>query len=168
MTVDLSLSAPYAYEAVYTLLQAAGQAQSPVVPVELGEILNYEPATIVLVNSIERHTIDIETLGTYSQIESYSITGYTSYYQGNTDVAGVTTQTWNVYQSVVMQTIVNNRGQGGVPVLNIPDGTPSPFQVLPEYARFQIGPGVFRNGQQGGIHGVIEWSFACKAYITLQ
>lgn len=166
MPQDLISSAPGVYTALYNLLTAAGAAQNPAVPVFGFELTEWEPGTYVIVNGIENHKFDPESMGTFSQLENYDITGVATVFTGSsvTDDPTVTTdilsQTYAAFQSVVMTPIMSNRM---MPILGTTG--PTPYQMLPGDARYTGTVGNLAGGP-GGWVGTLEWSYHFSAYLT--
>lgn len=191
----LTSSAPGIYSALWSLVQKAAAAQgssAPAVGALLAsapladfaaagassarkgsyvgafpfELFGYQPGSYVIVGAIENHEFEWETIGAFSQIERYDITGLASVFTGdspaqNPAVATNTLQTtYDLFQSVVLGPAMSNRT---APIL----GTigPSPYLMLPGHARYSAGPGNLGGGE-GGWWGQIEWSLHFEALIT--
>ncbi len=157
-----------AFNALYDLLVAAGNAQSPKIPVFHSEVLTGQDTQggYVLLRGIENHRYELAALGSYAHCESYEICGCAAYYQGGPDpvsmVEQVLAQAWAIYQEVVMATVVANRGApSGNPVL----GPSAPTQltyVLPVSADYTGGP-----SGEAGFAGEVEFRYEIKARITV-
>lgn len=168
MTQDLILSAPGVYIAMLGLIQTAGAAQDPVISVYGFEVGASEPDDYIEVLGFKDHHIKPETIGTFSQIEEYSITGRTTVFTGASPVDDpnvgieILQQTYDIFQAVVMTPLMSNRNE---PIL----GTlgPSPYLMLPESAEYDAGVGTIGDGP-GGWAGWLDWSFHFEAYLTPQ
>ncbi len=162
----LTSSAPAAYAALSNLLDTACTAAG--VPFFTSEILQNQPPAYIFLEALDNHSFTIEGME-YTYTESYDITGSCRYVAG--DVGGNTyinimNETYTLFTTIVMQTVVENRGGNGVAVLGI-TSYPSPFEIKAGFARYQAIPGNFGGGQAGW-QGVLDWSFSLRAYIAPQ
>jgi len=165
---SLTSTVPGAFNALYNLLVAAGNAQNPKIPVFHSEVLAGQLTQngYVLLRGVQNHRLDLAALGSYAHYECYEICGCVDYYQGGPDplsmVEQVLDQTWAIYQEVVMSTVVANRGAaGGAPVL----GSSAPTQltyVLPICAEYTGAP-----SGDAGFAGQVEFRYEIKARITV-
>lgn len=165
MTTDLLSSAPAAYSALLGLVQTAAAALSPPVAVIQFELEEYVPGSYVLLTGIENHRFEWEALGSFLQKETYSLSGRCSVYVGDspnspssTVPTDVMTATYTLFQAAVMTPVITNHG---VPILGV-DSVPAPYMLLPEFARYNSGPGFLRGGQAGW-YGEIAWSYSLSA-----
>lgn len=166
MPQDLVSSVPGVYEALLTLVEAAGAAQKPapvnVFPFELG---TYEPGSYVTVEGVENHEFEWETIGVFSQIEHYDLVGKATVFTGDTVTSGtvatdVLMQTYGLFQACVMTPVMSNRT---MPLLGTTG--PSPYLMLPGYARYSGEPG-FVDGKPAGWVGMLQWCFHFDAFLT--
>lgn len=155
-------TAPLAFNTVYSLLEAAGAAQSPAVPVYHSELLQREPATYVLLKSIEGHRWEWSSLGSFAFEEDYDIVGYATYLQGNVDPQTVLTDTYGVFQNVVQATIIQNRQ----PPISAACQNAGVLEIIPGYSRYSAEPGSFGGGV-GGFLGKVEFSYHVRARVTV-
>jgi hypothetical protein len=166
MTQDLVSSAPGIYTAFLGLAQTAGAVQTPAVAVFAFELGQYEPGSYLTVHAIENHEWSPETIGTFSQTEGYDIVGCATVFSGdspNTNPSVATTvlsQTYSLFQACVMTPVMSNRT---MPILGTTG--PSPYQMLPGFARYTGGLGNI-GGSPAGWAGVLEFSFHFDAYIS--
>lgn len=166
MSQDLVLSAPLIYNALFALLQETGQEQTPPIDVFPFEVGQYEPGTYVMVTAIENHSIEWETLGYFSQIERYDITGKTSVFTGSSPSAldsspatDTITAAYAAHYAMVMTPLITNRSE---PILGV---TPSPYIMIPTRAEYSSGPGEIGDGP-GGWEGTVDWTFHFETYLT--
>jgi hypothetical protein len=166
MSEDLVLTAPLIWNAVFSTITNIGLAQNPVIPVFPYEIGQYEPGTYVIVKDIENLKVAPETLGYFSMIESYDITGYVSVFTGSSpsefDTSPATstlTNCFNAFYTMVMTPMMSNRSMPMFGVLP----TPNNF-YLNEFT-YTAGPGSIAGGAAGW-EGTLEWSFHYEAFIT--
>ena len=166
MTQDLVSSAPGVYSAFLALVQNAAAVQNPAPAVFAFELGEYEPGSYVTVHAIENHEWAPETIGTFSQTEGYDIVGCATVYSGDSPATNpsvattVLNQTYSLFQSCVMTPVMSNRT---MPILGTTG--PSPYQMLPGYARYTASPASM-GGNPAGWAGVLEFSFHFDAYIT--
>lgn len=167
MTQDLVSTAPGIFAALLGLVQTAAAAQNPAVSVFAFEVGQYEPATYTTVHALENQTWDWAYLGAFTQYEEYDIAGCTAVYSGdspNTNPAVASTvlsQTYNLFQAVVMTPVMSNRT---IPILGGPSNV---IEMTPNYSRYMAGPGNMGD-TQAGWSGEIEWSFHFRANVTPQ
>lgn len=162
---NVTSTAPAVYAAFYNLVSAAAAAQTPAVPVLVGDLEQYEPATFVLITGLENHIYTTEALNYSAFLEEYDICGIVSVVQGDVDPVTVNAATYAVYQSVVMATVVANAGMAGSGVLGVPAASGGPNSIVPGYARYTATPGNFGGGQ-AGFQGTITWSYRVQGYLT--
>jgi hypothetical protein len=163
---NLTSTQPAAFDALLSLLTAAGATQSPVIPVFDTELVQYEPTAYVLLKGYDAHNFfRSAALGSFAFEETFSLQGCVTYFQGNIDPKTVRDKTWSIFQNVVMTTVVTNRGApAGNPVLGVSAPTELEW-VIPEYARYTSSPGSM-NGVEEGFQGSIDFSFQVFARIT--
>ena len=161
---NLTSTVPFAFNALYNLMNTAGLAQNPPVTVLNQEVVQYEPGSYVLLEGVENHLFNIAALGSYAHEEVYDIHGIATYLQGDVDPATVITKTWAIYQAVVMTPVVSNRGANGQYVLGLTANEPA--WIVPQEARYTSSPGDFGGGM-AGFQGMIEFRFSLKARITV-
>lgn len=166
---NLTSTVPGAFNALYNLLVAAGDAQNPTIPVFHSEVLLGVDVNngYVLLEKVENQRIDLAALGSYAQYETYDICGTVTYQLGGPDpttmAEDVLNGTWSIYQNVVMSTVVANRGGNGVPILG--SQAPTALQwILPDRAEYTGGAA---SGDVGGFVGVIEFVCSLKARLTV-
>lgn len=163
---NLTSSQPAAFDAFLALLTTAGAAANPVVTVLDSEVVQYEPAAYLVLTGFERHRFDDAALGSFAFYEDYEICGYITYLQGNVDPKAVRDTTFALYQSVVMTTVVTNRGQpSGNPVLG-PSAPTSLEWIIPTRAEYTSGPANFSGGA-AGFFGQIDFAYHVKARLTV-
>ena len=167
---NLISTVPGAFNALYGLLAAAGQEQSPPIPVFHTEVISGEELQngYVLLRAVDGHNFDPAALGSYAFYETYDVCGEVVYYQGGPDpitmATDVLNQTWSIYQNVVMTTAVLNRGANGEQVLG--DAAPEAVEwCIPVSGEYTGEPGTIGAGQDGLI-GTIEFRYNVKARIT--
>jgi hypothetical protein len=166
MTQDLVSTAPGVWIALLGLVEAAAAAQTPAVSVFPYELAEYEPASYVIVGDILNHGWVPESLGTFSQVESYDIVGAATVFSGDSPglkpsvVSTVLSATYSLFQACVMTPLMSNRT---IPILG---ATPSPYQMLPGFARYSAGVGDV--GGTEGWYGRIDWAFSFEAFVTPQ
>jgi hypothetical protein len=167
---NLTSTVPSAFNSLYGLLVAAGNSQSPVIPVYHTVLGPYEPDQYVVLGqtpsgrrAVENHQFELAALGSYAQYETYVINGYVTYFQGNVDQQTVMTSAWALYQNVVMSTVVANRGSGG---FVLADSSNPVSWMLPEFAEYTGEPGTSSDGIDGFV-GTIEFGLSVKARITV-
>lgn len=175
---NLTSSVPGAFTAFYDLLVTAGSSQNPKVSVFAQALGSDEPDSYVLLGGcpdptlpgIRNHELEPASLGSLNQWETYEIWGYASVFDGNFDPTTTTvlTDTWTLFQDVVMSTFVSydggNGSIGGVgsPILNwTPPAGVTLERMLPIHADY-TGAQV-----QGGFAGVVEFGFSFKARLTV-
>ena len=165
---SLTSTAPAAFNQLYTLLAAAGATQNPAVSVFSQELVQYEPASYVLLKGIENHRFEWAALGSYAQYETYDIVGEATVFQGNIDPQTVIVATYNVFQDIVMSTVLANSGSipaGSGPVLGSAALQAAGLMwIIPGFARYTGEPGTM-NGA-AGFAGTVEFSYSLKARIT--
>lgn len=166
---DLISTAPYVWSALLGLIETAALAQNPVVQVFPFELGQYEPAAYVMLTGIEQHTFEWETIGSFTQKETYDICGKVTYWTGDSpadtqDVAStVITQVYSTFQTLVMTPAMSNRT---VPILgNTYAAAGAVYLMLPGYARYSAAPGLMQ-GAQAGWEGTLAWSFHFEALVT--
>lgn len=163
---DFVSSAPGIYIAMLGLLQDAGAAQSPPVQVFPFELGQYEPGSYITVHAIENHVWEMETIS-YSGKEHYDISGIATVFTGEgvadspTVGTDILTATYDLFNTVVMTTLITNRNE---PTFGTTG--PSPYQPIPGFTRYTAGPGRTKDGQPWGWMGVIDWSWHFDAYIV--
>jgi hypothetical protein len=170
MTSTLTSTAPLAWVAMLGFFQAAAASWSSPVTVYPGELVGYEPASYIFMDGfIYEHKFEPESTQ-YQFIESYQIRGSCTVFSGDAPgndvsiIAKVMLDTYSLYTNLVMLPIVSNRGGNGIPVLGI-TGTPTPYEVKPDYGMYTCGPGNIGGGA-GGWEGSLKWSFDLHAYLT--
>jgi hypothetical protein len=163
---DLVSSAPGIFTALLGLVEAAAgeeEEQTLVFPFELGQ---YEPARYVMVSEIANHIIEWESIGDFGQKETYEVRGKATVYSGDSIATNpalatsVLTDTYALFQACVMTPAMSNRD---MPILGTTG--PTPYLMLPAYARYHGNPGNMAGGQAGWC-GEIDWSFHFEAYIA--
>lgn len=158
-------TAPAAFSALYSLVKAAGQNQTPQVPVFATAINQYEPNAYVVVGEIADHIFAPETIGSFSHEEHYDITGTVSVFSGSATpddpsvVTDVLNQVYDTFNAVVMETVMSNRE---MPILG---ASPHIFLMTPRSLHYEAGPATVSGGQAGWA-GVLSWAFHFDAYIT--
>lgn len=167
---DLLTTAPGTFANLYSLATEAANELNPSPMVFPFELNQYEPGSYVMISGIRGPEISWENIGTFSQIERFSIYGKATVYTGlsltddPTVAVSVLSDTYTLFQQVIMTPIMSNRF---VPILGaIPgfaDGTM--YSVLPAYTRYEGMPGNIAGGQNGW-SGVVDWAFNFEAYIT--
>lgn len=160
---NLTSTAPAAFAQAFNLIQAAGASQSPAVDVFNIELLQFEPNTYVVLTGIENHRWDWAALGSYAFYEYYDIVGYCTIWLGDVDPATVMSETYGLYESVVQTTIVANRA----PPLSANLQSAGLLEILPGYARYTGEQGVNDEGGPMGFFGKVEFSYSCKARVTV-
>lgn len=162
MTMLVS-SAPATFSTLLGLLQTAGAAQSPAVPVFSFALNQYEPAAYVLLQGIANQRM-VPSRSDYGHTESFSITGIATVFSGDatpddpTATTDVMTATYDLYNNVVMGPVVDNR-------FTLAPGSPGlPWSVTPGKSQYDGSPGSIA-GEQGGFCGVITFSVDFKAII---
>lgn len=161
---NLVSSVPATFSSLLSLIQEAGDTQSPAVPVFGFALAQAEPASYVLLNGVENHNYMPETLGNFGQQETYDITGIASVFSGSaspddpTVTTDVMTETYALFEAVVMAPVVTNR------LTIAPGGIGQPWRVLPGPVRYSSGPGIVGGGT-GGWAGLIEFTFHFAAQI---
>ena len=160
---NLTSTVPSAFETLYGILNTAGQGQSPVVSVFNQELLQYEPNTYVVLTGIENHRWEWAALGSYAFYEYYDIVGYCTVWQGNTDSGSIITATYNLYNAVVQTPIVAH----AAPPISASLQSAGLLEILPGYARYTGEQGVDAQGGPMGFFGKVEFSYSCKARVTV-
>ena len=160
---NLTSTAPGAFAEALTLITAAGAKQSPPVSVFGQELLQYEPNTYVVLTGIENHRWEWAALGSYAFYEYYDIVGYCTIWQGNVDPATIIADTYALFEDVVHSTIVANRA----PPLSASLQSSGLLEILPGYARYTGEQGVDAQGGPMGFFGKVEFSYSCKARVTV-
>lgn len=151
-----------------SLLQTAGAAQATPVDVFAFALDQDEPAQYVILDSIENHRWEIESIGSFSNKEHFDIVGRATVFNGGmldddvTVTTDVMNSTYSLFQNVVMIPVMSNRS---MPILGYSGAGNGPYQMLPGYSRYVAGPGQIGAGQ-GGWVGVIEFSYHFDAYVT--
>ena len=168
---NLTSSVPGAYDAFYNLIKTAGAGQSPPVAVMAQELVQYEPGSYVCLGAtpgghkaVENHRWEWAALGSFAFYETYDFCGYATVLQGDVDPEVILARTWSLYQAVVMNPIVANRGSNGTNVLG--SAAPASLEyIIPVDANYVGVPGNFAGGQEG-FQGIVEFCFSVKARIT--
>jgi hypothetical protein len=167
MTQDLVSSVPGVYTALLGLIQSAAAATVPptlVFPFELGQ---YEPGSYVTVHEIAGPEYVWESIGFFTQRETFEIRGCVTVFSGSsvtdgsTVVTDVLAQTMSLFQTCVMTPVMSNRD---MPILGTTG--PSPFLMLPGPRMQYHGEVGLIGGNPGGWVGVYDWSFQFEALIT--
>ena len=120
-----------------------------------------EPSNYVILTSITGQHFEPEGIG-YQFREDYDINGYATVWTGASpaDDISVTdtvlSQTWDLYNAVVMQTMVQN---ANMPIFG---SSPTPFQGLPVAANYTAAPGKVNSGQAGWA-GMVEFAYHFSA-----
>lgn len=120
-----------------------------------------EPANYVILTSITNQKFTPEGIG-YQFREDYQINGYATVYTGASPADDMTItntvlgQTWDLYNQVVMSTMVEH---ADMPVFG---ANPTPFQGLPVMANYTAAPGKV-NGGQAGWAGVVQFAYRFSA-----
>jgi hypothetical protein len=136
-------------------------------------LAQYEPGSYVVLGEtpsghkpIENHEFSRPQLGGLTQYEDYDFWGYCTVYEGNFDPETRLTDTWTIYQDVVMDTYVNY--DGGYGSIGFPgsqvlgSGAPASLeQMFPVCADYVGVP------TREGFAGVVEFCFHLKARITV-
>ena len=163
---NLTSSVPGATDALLSLLTTAAAGMSnPPVQVFDSELIQYEPAAYVLFAGVDSYEIELAALGSYAHYENYDLCGRVSYLQGNVDPKTIRATTWSIFQTVVMGTIITNRGTNGQQVLG--SSAPTSLQwVLPGPATYRGEPVEFGSGQ-AGFGGTIDWCVHVRSRITV-
>lgn len=165
MSQDLVSSVPGIYQAMLSLLQTAAAAQNPPIQVFPFEIGSYEPGSYVTLHAIENHTFEAAYIGTFGQYEHYDICGCASVFTGDTVTSGtvatdILTQTYNLFQAVVMTPVMSNRT---IPIFQTTG--PSPYEMLPESAQYRGEAGEI-GGNPAGWAGTIDFRYHFDAIVT--
>lgn len=165
---NLTSTQQEAFDTLLSLLQTAGAAQNPAVEVFDSELVQYEPATYVMLTGLENHHFDWAALGQFPFYETYDITGIATVFQGDVDPKGVRDATFSLYENVVQTTVVANSGswatQNGY-VLSPSLMTAGLYMIVPTYVRYSSGPAEMASGESG-YSGTIEFAYTLKARIT--
>lgn len=171
---NLTSTVPGAFNALYNLLATAGNGQSPSIPVFHSEVMRDQQLQngYVLLEQVENHRMTPAALGSYAFYETYDFCGCVVFYQGGPDLVTmaetVLSQTWSIYQNVVVTTVINNAGvpaYGGGPVLG--SAAPAALEVIvPAVAAYTGGPGQMEGGASGFI-GEVSFRYSLKARITV-
>lgn len=163
---DLVSSVPGVYAALLGLIETAGAAQSPVVPVYAFELALRVPSSYITVHEIAGPAYEWESIGTFSQKELYDISGSVVVFTGDspanrpTVATDVLSQTLSLFQSCVMTPTVTNRN---MPILGTTG--PSPYLMLPKEMGYDAHAAAIGN-EPGGWVGVYSWSFHFEALLT--
>ena len=167
MTQSFVSSVPGIHSALLGLIGTAAAAQpAPQPSVFDFALAQYEPAAYVVVESIDDLRYEWESIGSFAQKETYSISGFVTVFTGDTlaNQAGVTTtvlaQTQALLQACVLTPVFSNRT---MPLLGT--AGPSPYVMLPGRFAYSFGPGEMADGPAGWA-GRIDWSFDFEAVIT--
>lgn len=167
MSQDLVSTAPGVFAALLGLVEAAAAAQNPPVSVFAFELGEYEPGSYVTVHAIENQTWDWAYLGPFTQREEYDIAGCATVYVGDspatnpTIASTVVTQTYSLFQTLVMTPAMSNRT---IPILGGPSNV---IEMTPNFTRYTAGPGI-SSGAAAGWYGLIEWAFHFVADVSPQ
>ena len=162
---NLTSTAPAVFNALYELFATAGQAYSPPVAVFHSEVVQYEPASYVLLKGVANHQFQIAALGSYANEETYEVEGEATVLGGDVDPQSVLVATYALFQAVVMSPVIANNGIGGNPL--VVDVSPSSLiWIVPSYARYSGEPGAFSDGA-GGFAGCVEWAFSINARLAV-
>ena len=162
---NLTSTVPGAFNALYGLIATAAAAQAPPIDSFHTEITQqYEPASYVLLATVENYVIEPAAVGSYAFYEEYDLCGQVSVLQGDTDAQTVLVAAWALYQSLVVTPVVQNRGQG-TPVL----GSSAPaglVDVIPVSAGYAGEPGQLAGGI-GGFAGTVSFGVRVRARLTV-
>jgi len=163
---NLLSTAPLAFNTIYNLITAAANTQSPVVQVFHTAVFQNEPASYVLLEKIENHHFDWDSLGTFAFTEEYSIIGEATYYTGQSGAAATQdtiTSAYALFQSLVQSTMVQNRN----PPISAALQSAGVIHIIPGYARYTGEPGIAEGGAAMGFFGTVNWSYTIKARVTV-
>lgn len=166
MTRDLVSSAPGIFQAFLSLINTAAAAQSPIVTVRPFELGQYEPASYVLLHSIENHIFEPRDV-TFGQLEHYDVLGSVVVFTGTgiadnpTVTSTVMNSAYSIFQACVMTPFVENAT--AMPILNTTG--PSPYQGLPGFARYTASVGQSAAGEPWGWEGSLAFSFHFDGYV---
>jgi hypothetical protein len=122
-----------------------------------------EPANYVILTSITNQKFTPESMG-YQFREDYNINGYATVYTGASpaDDIGIANDvlgwTWDLYNQVVMSTMVEN---ATMPIFG---SSPTPFQGLPTAANYTAAPGKVNSGAAGWA-GMVAFQYRFSALI---
>jgi uncharacterized protein with LGFP repeats len=172
---NLVSSVPGATTAFYNLLTAAAQAQSPKVEVFLDALGQDEPNSYICLGGptprghdlIEKYEMKPAALGSGAVYESYEIWGYATVYTGAFDTLTVFQDTFDLYQSVVVDTFINYRGGFGAigwPASSAILGQSAPEsleEITMDYADYSS------QARGEGVAGVIEFCVSMLARLTI-
>ncbi len=159
---NLVSTAPYVLQALLSLAQAAGAAQSPKV-----QVFPFEPATNIpqayaVVSGFEHHNWQWETIG-FNQVETYDIHGLATVFTGGSQVdqtiaTDVMFSTYSLFQNVVMIPVMSNLV---APVLGNTGPIPGAVnQVYPIRELYKADV-----SEIGGWYGELDWAFRFVAYV---
>lgn len=165
MTQDLVSSAPGIYQALLALIRTAAAAQNPPISVFPFESGPSEPGSYVSLHAIENHHWEWAYIGSFTQYEHYDIVGVATVFTGNSVINGtvatdIMTQTYNLFQTVVMTPVMSNRNE---PIFQTTG--PTPYLMLPERAQYNGEPGIV-DGQPAGWVGTVEFCYHFDATNT--
>ncbi len=159
---DLLTTAPLAFETFYGILQAAGAALSPAIPVMDQELTQYEPGSYVCLTGLENHRWEWSSLGTFAFEEDYDIVGYATFLLGSVSQSSVINGAFACFQSVVQIPMVNHR----IPPISAALQSAGVTHIIPRFARYTSSPGSFGGGQ-GGFQGTVEFAYSVHARVTV-
>lgn len=166
MSQDLVSSVPGIYDALLGLIKTAAAAQNPQPSVFAFELGQFEPGKYITVHEIRGPRYAWESIGSFTQKESYEICGIATVFVGDsvtndaTVATDVLASTLNLFQTCVMTPVMSNRT---MPYLETTG--PSPYLMLPGEMRYDAGPGNV-GGEPGGWVGVYSWEFMFEAMVT--
>lgn len=169
----LTSTVPGAVSAFYNLLVAAGAAQSPKVSVFLNDLNQDEPNSYVMLGNtpsgrsiVENWKLEPAALGSGALYETYELCGYATVWAGDFDSLSRFTDTFALFQSVVMNTYINydggygSLGGFGSPILGA--SAPTSLETM------LLADGEWMGQARGeGYAGVVEFCFELKARITI-
>jgi len=165
-TQDLISSAPGIYAAFLKLVGEAAAGQATPVSVFPFELSQYEPKSYIILSKIENHQFEWKSIGVFAQKERYEIVGKTTVFTGDSPAVNqklatkVLAETYALFQACVMTPAMSNRN---MPILDT-EG-PTPYLMLPSYARYDAAPGEMGGGPAGWC-GVLDWGFSFEAILT--
>jgi hypothetical protein len=170
---NLTSAVPGAFAAFYSLLSTAGGMLNPPVSVIPQALNEYEPGSYVVLGEtpsghkpIEKHTFSPASLGSLNQYEEWEFWGYCTVFEGDFDPETRLSDTWALYQNVVMTTYVSHDGGNGSiggpgsPIL----GSNAPVtltRMLPVEADYTGVP------TKTGFAGVVEFCYSLQSRITV-
>ena len=171
MSQDLVSSVPGIFTALVGLIQTAAALEANPTSVAVWELGNYVTPQYILIEGFTGPSYDWETIGAFSQYETYSVTGSVRVWTGESpygesNLATVPLQvlsdTYGLFQRCVMTPVMSNRV---MPLLNTTG--PSPLLMVPGHNfNYEHGPGVNKDGQPWGWQGLYSWSFDFRALLT--